>query len=326
MTNNVYASKLNWLGLAPETTYGTAIAAPSLYIPVSSPSWGYTQEHLTDDGLRGFMAEDYGQVNGLRFDTVTFTADVRVDSIFQLVRQMLGVPDVVTGSSSPWTHKTSLLSSGQAQPASSTIFYVDGSGNAWQMAGAQISDLKITYNTGALATVDVTFIGLPATAITAPSNTPTTAIPMPSYNTTITVAGTPFTRYSQFVVTMKRQTKMVPTLTGSTSPILIFAGSLGVTATLDGIYQGATDPDLAAAIANTQPAITVKVAPVGDAMDYFQLQFSKVAYRDPKLDASNDWMTLQSDLNMLANSTDVAGTNGWSPVLATLVNTSSTPL
>jgi hypothetical protein len=326
MTNTFAAQNLQWVGLAPETTYGTPIATPAYWVPADSPAYTTPYQLIVDNALRGFMGAEYQQVKGLRYDQLTFKTYFYLDSIYYLVRSALGLPDVVTGSSAPYTHKTSLQSGNGGQPQSSTVFWTDGAGKTWQMPGAQISDLKITIADGAAGVAEVTWIGLPATQITPPTNTPTTMVPMASWDSIITIGGTASTRYSSIELDIKRDTKMIPTITGTQSPFAIFSGACSVSGSFTGVYQGATvDPDVLANFANTQPALTVVTNPVGDAVHSIGFQLSKVAYDDVQI-SGNSWMEAKSTIKGLTNSTDVAGSGGMSPVLATLITTVSTAI
>lgn len=323
-TPTVGSAILQWVGSAPETTYGTPIATPTTFFPADTPVWTSPTENLTDKNLRGSMAVEFQQVKGLRYDQVTFKTALYLDSCFPILRAALGYPDVVTGSGDPYTHKTSLQSGNNGQPASSTIFFYDAQGKCWQMAGAQIASVKLTLNTGALSMMEVTYIGLPAIPITPPSNTPTTAKPMPSWNTVFTLAGTTYSTWSQLVIDIKRNTKMVPTITGTQTPVQIWAGGCTVSGTIDALYQGSADPNLTANLLNTQQALVAKVSPVGDATHYIQVQMTVVAFDDSKVAGASDWMTISSPIKALANSTDVAGGGNLSPMLVTLLSPVST--
>ena len=321
------ASALQWVGTAPETVYGTPAAAPSWFHPTDGvPAWTTPTENLKDNALRGYMGVNYQQGKGLRYDQVMFKTPLYLDSAYPLIRSAMGLPDVISGASAPYTHKTSLQSGNNGQPASTTVFYYDALGKTWQMPGAQVVDLKVTIATGGLAFLEITYVGLPAVPITPPTNTPSTAKPMPSWNTTVTIGGTAQQKYSQVVLDIKRGTKMIPTITGTQSPFAIFAGAMEVNGTLDGIYQGSTDTDITANFLNTQPVLLVKIAPAGDAINSITFQASVVAYEDTKLAGGTDWQTIQATVIAQMNATDVAGGGGQSPLLVTMLSPVSTAI
>lgn len=318
MPNPVFgAANLQWVGVARETVYGTAIATPDLYLPADTPVWHPELAELVDGALRGSMATQYQQLNGLRYDTVTFKTMFYLDSAFTLFREALGLPDVFTGSSDPYTHKTSLQSGNGGQPAGTTVFWTDALGKTWQMAGAQVTSLKVTGSIDGLATLEVAYAGLPAVAITPPTNTPTTAKPWPSWNSTISIGGVAKSRYSSFSFTITRASEMIPTITGTQAPFAIFAGPVTVTGELDAVFEGSTDIDLVAYLANTQPVLSVVISPAGDAVHSITLRCSQVAYTDAAPSGTNKWMELKATFNALANATDVAGGGNLSQMLVT---------
>lgn len=327
MSNPAYfPANLQWLGLAKETTYGTPAASPSVFVPLISPKWTPHITALPDDALRGSMAKDFGMQQGLRYDEITYQTYPYMDSIFQHVMAALGGTDAVTGSADPYTHKVSLYNGSgtdAAQPPSYTLWLFDAAGKCWQMAGAKSANFKLDAKADALASVDAGWLGLPATAVTAPSNTPPTNPPMPSWNATITIGGSALSKYSDLGITLKRATEMIPTITGTQAPFAIYAGELEVTGDLTGVYQGSTDNDLAGWLANTQPGLSLKVAPAADATHSLTLQCSKVAYTEATISGSNKWMEVASKVTALANATDAAG--GLSPVQAIFVTAQATP-
>lgn len=328
MTNpNFYPANIQWLGFAKETTPGTPVAAPTIWVPVDTPVWKPNVQILKDGALRGSMAVDYNQQQGLRYDTVQFKTYFYLDSVYFLFRSLLGTTDTLTGSADPYTHKTSLYNgsgSDAAQPVSSTVFLADGAGKVWQMSYAIPSTVKYTVGPDALASIDATFVGLAATAITPPSNTPTTNRPLPSWNSTITLGGVGQLKYSSVEIEYKRATEMIPTVTGSQNPFAIFGGPVSATGTLTGVYQGSTDTDLTNFFANTQPSLTVKLAPQGDATHYIAFQHSMVAYDGAEVSGTNKWMEIKSTITPLANATD--GLAGLSPVQVQMLSPISTAI
>lgn len=326
MTNTFGAANLQWLGVGLETTPGTPLATPTLFVPVMSPEWTHPTEKFTDEGLRGSMVDSFNQINGQRYDQVNFKTNVFLDSAYFFLRGALGLPDVVTGSAAPYTHKTSVQSGNQGQAGSTTVFFSDPFGQSWQMPGAQISELKVTIKVNGLAELDVTYIGMPATAITAPTNTPTTSVPMPSWNTAITVGGTTLTRFSEIDIDIKRNTAAIFTLMGTQAPYAIFQGRVEVTGTLHGVYEGSTDVLLVDEINNTLPAVTAQINPVGDAVHYLKVQMSVCGFTKADPSGSDKWMEIESDFHAQGNTTDPVGGGNESQIQAVLVSAVSTPI
>lgn len=305
MVNVFVPANLQWVGVARETVYGTAIAAPTLYVPADSPQYHEIIPPIKDQALRGLMGTTFQQIQGLKHDEFSFKTYGYLDSVFFFLRSILGYPDVMTGSADPYTHKSSVQNIGNnGQPAGTTVFWNDGGGHAWQMPGSQLAEVKITAKTDGLYSLDIKYVGLPATVITSPSNSPTTNLPMPSWNSTIMLAAAGVTDYSELDVDIKRATEMIPTITGTQVPFAIYAGEVSVTGTITAVYQGSTDVNWVNYLANTQPAITLKTSPVGDAVHSVTVQMSKIAYDDVQVTGTNKWMELKATFEALTNPTD----------------------
>jgi hypothetical protein len=327
MPTNFFPSNLQWVGAAKETTYGTAVAAPTFWIPVTSPKWTPKINPLVDQGLRGLMGMDYQQVAGMRFEEITYKTYPYMDSVYQHLIATFGRADTVTGAADPWTHKTSLYNgtgTDGAQPPSYTLFYIDAAGKCWQIPGCVIQSTKVDVKVDEIATLEVTWNGMPATAITIPTSTPTTAKPMPSWNSVISIGGSASSAYSEVSLEYKRDTKPIPTINNSQSPLAIYGAALSVAGSLTAVYQGSTDVNIVDYLTNVQPVLTVKLAPVGDAVHSLTLQHSVVAYDDASPQGSGDWMEVNATIKGLMNATDALDAKQ-SPGQVIFLNTAAAP-
>lgn len=327
-TNVVIPANLQWVGLAKETTYGTPVAAPTAWIPIdgSSLKWKPNQTVLTDQAYRGLMGTDFEQVPGMRHDTLAYKTYAYLDNTYQHLLALFGRPDAITGTAAPYTHKTALengVDQAQAQPMSFTLFYFDGA-KCFQIPGCLALDVKLDVKVDTLDTLDVQWVGLPASVMgSAPSNTPDTNTPFPAWNSTVSVAGSAVSNYSEVSIEYKRDTVDVPTINASQSPLEIFGGGVSVSGTLTAIYQGAsTDANLNDYLANTQPSLSVKMAPVGDAVHSLTVQHSVVAFDGADV-SGNKWMEVQAQFKALMNATDALDSKQ-SPGQVILVNTAAT--
>ncbi|WP_427130307.1 phage tail tube protein [Pseudarthrobacter sp. S9] len=327
-TNFPRPGSQQWFGLAKETTYGTPVATPTMWIPVDSPKWEPKVTPLVDQALRGMMGTDYGQAQGMRHDELSYKTMIYADTIFPHLMAILGGTDTMTGTTPTVTHAVSLNNTSSStlagQPSSYTGFLYQLDGKVVQIPGMVISDLKITFKADTLPTVDATWIGLPGAFITAPTNTPSTLPPMPPFTATITVGGVAATQYSDCSFDIKRSTAPVAVLNGTQSPLAIFAGPLSVSGSLLAIYQGTADTDLAALLSNTQPTLSVALYQQGDATHPLTLQCSKIAYDSAAPAGSNtSFATIATSFKALMNSTDALD-GKLSPIQAKIINAQST--
>lgn len=328
MAFNFIPGNLQWLGIALETTPGTPMAAPTIFIPVDSPKWDPKETMLEDNNLRGFMGDTYQQIAGSRYDEVSYKTYLYSDSVAAHFKAVLGGTDVVTGSADPYTHKLALYNGNgadAAQPPSYTVFVGHGS-KVKQVPGCKLSDLKLTVKANEAPTLDITWVGMVALDITPPTNTPTTQAPYPPSTAAITIGGANLGKWSDITIDFKRDVKALFTLNGTQTPAAIYAGTLSVTGSGTAVYQGTTDTDLMNYLNNTQPALTVAVNPPGDAVHTLTVQMSKVAYKSATpTPNSSGWMTLPISIKGLMNATDA--TDGkMSSAQLILLNTSATPL
>lgn len=318
-------SNLSFVGYAKETVPGTAEAAPSVWVPVLDPKHTPVQTMLKDDGLRGSMATTFQQVAGVRYDTVDYKCYLYLDTLIHHMRNLLGGTDTVTGSADPWTHTLSLKNTGDGQPPSYTLFLSNGA-ECWQMAGAQLVQGEFDLPAEGAASSSYQWMGLPAVKMgSIPTNTPSTAKPWASWNTTITLGGSATSSYSGVKFTVKRETAPIHTADGTQAPYQIFVGPITVTGELTGVYQGyaGAPADLTNFLTNVQPTLVVKINPVGDATHYAQWTHTVVAYDESSVSApAGKWLEIDSKWEALANSTDAVG-GGQSPqkfVLLTAVS------
>lgn len=326
MVFTVTPGNLQWFGIAKETVSGVAQATPTLFFGVNNPKFTPKPTVLVDQTLRGNMGMDQQQIQGMTFDEIAGQTFIYSDSAYALLLAMFGNPDTIVGAADPYAHSTSLYNAQAtgAQPSTYTTFLYHGNGKVRQTPGCVLTDLKVDIKVEQIPTIDFTFNGLPGAWIAAPTNTPSTVQPMPTWTAVISVAGNTISKYSQITCDYKRGTKPLPVLNGSQSPIAIYAGEMSVALNLDAVYQGGlADNDVANLIANTQPAITVAISPAGDAVHTLTLQHSVCAYDTVTPGGTNSgWMTVQSTLKALTNATD--GLGGASPAKVTYRSAQST--
>lgn len=318
----IYPSNLQWLGIAKETTYGTAIATPTTWIPVVGPKWTPNQANIIDDALRGNMAADQGMVAGVRFDEVTYSTYAYLSSLFYHMVGILGYPDAVAGTTAPYTHTTALQNATDGQPVSYTLFHFNGA-ECWQIPGCKIPSLDIEWKPEALVKLTPTWRGLPGVKIATPSNTPPSDAPMPGWNTAVSIATVATSIHTSLKLSLKRNdANAIFTTSGSQSPYEIFLGALSVDGELSGVYQNLTGAptDLAGYLANTQPAVSIQTNPVGDALHYGKWVLSTVGFTGVEVSGQSGYMQVTSKIKGLKNSTDGLGANV-SPMKYTQVDT-----
>lgn len=327
MPTTFYPGNLQWLGLAKETTPGTPVTTPTMWIPVDSPKHSPKQMQLVDTALRGNMATQHQTIPGMAYEELGYKTYFFNDSIYQHLMAMLGNPDTITGSADPYTHKTSLYngaSGNNAQPPTYTGFLYEMDGKVARIPGMSMSSLKLSYKANEFPTLDVVWNGLVATYVTAPTNTPSTLAPMPPSTVSVTIGGVLTGANSDISLDLKRDTKPIFVLNGTNVPLGIFAGPLTVSGSLTAVFQGPTDSHLVNLLTNAQPALSIAIYRQGDATHPLTIQCSKIGYTssDPQ-PSSNSWMTIQSNFGALSNTTDALDGKS-SPIQAIFLSAQST--
>jgi Phage tail tube protein len=321
----IYPSNLTWLGIAKETTYGTPVATPTYWIPLMDPAWKPDQKILLNEAIYGDMSKVHGAVQGTRFDTLAYKTYLFLDTIFPHMETILGAADTVTGASDPYTHKTSLQNTGNAQPPSWTLSLYNGA-ETWQMAGSVMSKVDVDLKAQDLSSMSGEWMGLPAVKVSNPTNTPSTAKPWASWNTTINVNSIQATNYSDIKLTFTRECEAVQTADGTVAPYVIFVGPLNVEGDLTGVYQGYTNnpADLSNFLTNTEVPVTVQVNPVGDPTHYGLWQQTLCAFTSVEVKAPiGKYLEVNGKFVAIANTTD-ATSGGQSPTQFKMLTAVST--
>ena len=329
MANPVlFPANLTWVGYAKEASnsYGVAIAAPAIWVPVMDAAHTPQQTQLEDVAMRGNMNELQGVVQGVRYDTLSYKTGLYIDSLFPHMMALLGAPDTMTGASDPYTHKTSVSNTSPAQPPSYTLFLYNGA-ECWQMPGAIASKSEVVIKATALGEHSLDWMGLPAVKMASPpSNTPTTVKPWPSWNTTITVNAVTATSYSDITLSYARKCKAIDTADGTLAPYAIFGGTVTGEVDLTGVYQGyaGTPTDMQNYLTNTQVPITVQINPASDAVHYGKWQHTLCAATTSAIKSAADtYVEIASHYKAIANTTDATsgGTSVGQFSLLTAVST-----
>lgn len=102
MANTIYATSQTQVGLAIETTRGTA-EAPTFWVPTKAPKYKPDLTLIVDDTLQGSMVKTYDLIPGLRYDGHGWDSYPYMDSFPVFVRAELGSTDTLTTAPAPTT-------------------------------------------------------------------------------------------------------------------------------------------------------------------------------------------------------------------------------
>jgi hypothetical protein len=311
-------SYLTTLGVAKETTFGTAVAA-SFFTPVSTLTANDKLALLEDKNLRGSAVEVYNMVPGTTTGEVDFGGDVFADAIGFPLMGVLG-DVVVTGASAPYTTVGAVLNTGSTQPPSYTLT-ATSSVNSRQYAGCRFSEVGLKFD-GA-GKLDYTakatgFIGAVAGAPT-PSFT---AVPITGgWQGVVKLGGTQVQSVESGEITIKRAVTPIHTVAGVQAAYNNWSGPVTCDGKLTMVME--TDAYRAAYAAGTATALDVNFTQgAGAALTQVLVHCSTIFWTaaPPKIDTSKTYIELDLSFTAVANTTDKGASNGYSPVKVTLQN------
>ncbi len=232
----------------------------------------------------------------------------------------------------PYSHKFSVLNSGNGQPGSLTITDFQGPTavtGARAYAGCCLSELTIKGNAeSTLIEYDAKGSGWgpSAAAVSTPTSSPSTVQPFAAWRFQLGLAGpatggTLVKTVGNFEVAMKRSLQLIWTGQNSQSPYFIQRGKVTVTGKLDFVAVADETP-LTYLLSNTQPQFQLLATNSLSGANLLSLQFDsqQAAWSTSKIDRSKDAVGYQVEFEAIANTTNAGGSGGFSPLAVTIQN------
>ena len=324
-----YPSAKQVLGLAVEVTQGTAVTTLAATCPVKAFEPEDKFVMLSDDSLRGSLADTYGQIQGPKNIEFSINGPVYTDWLPYFLVNILG--DRTTTGSGPYTHAVSLLNSGTAQP--STLTLIDGgqlaaTTLARTYSGCCLSELTIKGNP------ESTFLEWSAKGLgwasadyptSAPSFSPGTEAPMAAWRTGIGVGGTfgsvPNSTIRNWEVTITRELKVEWTSQNSQNPYIIQRGRVGVTGSAY-VSVPADESMLDYWLNNTQPQLQFLIdnGQASTAQRRLTLDMLLGSFQSSKINRSEEAAGYDITFKGVGNTTNAGASAGYSPIKATVIN------
>jgi hypothetical protein len=315
----------SYIGIAKETTKGTAVTTPTAYIPVTASSLKPSDIYaaLYDDGLRGSNTKTYNYIQGRIHSTFDFSGQVFADTIIYPLAGILG-EDVVTGSS-PYSHtlalKNTTATASDAQPSAYTILDYYGA-NVRTWTGHQFSDFSLKWSADGMLEYDAKSTGWQSATVTTPTPSFSTVLPTAVWYGTVSVAGTNISNSTDGNIDMKRSVTPIYGISNVQTPYQVFLGALEVTGKATFLMEN--DTQLTNYLTNVQPALVFNwTTGTGASQTSIQATMTKGAYTLAVIERSKDFVECIVDFNAQGNLTD-AGTTGYSPIKWVIKNAVTT--
>ena len=306
----------SYIGLAKEATHGTVVA-PTAFVPVAVSKLKVQDiiDPLFDEGLRGSVNKNYAYVQGRKRSTVEWGGPVFPDTFPWAVSALLGSV-ATTGASAPYTHTVSLknasTTAADVQPTSLTVtdFY---STNVRSYPGCRVSDLNLTFTAEGLLDYSVKATGWSSSTVSTPTPSFSTVTPVPTWQATVSVAGTTITNTVEGSIDMARPVTPVYAVNTTQDPYAVFLGAVEVKGKLKFVMEA--DAQLTNFISNTQPAIVVNwTSGSGASAIQIQATITKGAYTAAVITRDKDFVEIAIDLTGIGNTTDAGSTAGYAPI------------
>lgn len=314
------SSALSYLGIAKETTFGTAVPATN-FIPVTTITPKDNVTLLDDKGMRGAMVETYGQLAGPISGTLDFDGDVFPDTIGFPLAGILG--DVTeTGSAAPYTHTFAVLNSGTGQPPSYTLNDNYAAGNR-QYSGAKFSELGFKMNADGLLTYSAKATTFGSVTAATPTTSFTAVPPMVGWTGAVQIGAVTQAGVIDAEVTIKRSVTIVNAVNGSQAPVQLWSGPVSVDGKATIIMED--DTELTRYLTAGQPSLDFNFQTgTGSTLKQLKLHMSKVSYSAADISRGKDYVEIPVTFTALANSTDVGTSGGYGPIVVTVQNAVNT--
>ena len=312
----VQASVRSYVGIAKETTKGTAVA-PTDFIPVAKDSLAPADiiDPLYDTGLRGSNVVNYNYIPGRKRSTFDFGGAVFADAIGYPLAGLMGGCNT-SGASAPYTHTISLLNSTTSnvdvQPISYTMtdFYAVA---VRRFPGCQFSDFTLKFNADGMLEYDTKTTGWSSSTTTDPTPTFSTVLPTPVWQGTVSIGGSSVSTAMEGSIEMKRAVTPIYGISQTQDPYQVFLGGLEVTGTIKFVME--TDAELTRFLTNTQPAIVLNWAyGAGASAIQIQATLTKGAYTAATVSRGDDFVSVTINLNAQSNTTDDGASGGYAPI------------
>jgi len=296
---------------------------------------GATQ--ITATSLTGFTVGQYAQIGTGSVAEIVGTIGTSGGTLsfsptpLRFVHQTGETVQFVNGATGgPFTHTWNILNNSSGQPPTHTFTdftSLTASVGARAYPGACVGVIDITGNSEQLLEFKMTGNAwLSQAAGSTPTNTVSTAVPIPNWRSTITVAGSQVFNVGEWNVSLKRTLQVYWTEQGNVqNPYIIARGPLDATGTLN--YTVPTDETaLTQMLSNTQPTLQISITNglAAAAVLTLTIKVQVCAFEKSKPDRTAVLVGYADEWQAVANSTNSGGSGGLGPCTVVLVNNTPT--
>jgi hypothetical protein len=325
----VYPSAKHFVGLAVETTQGTAVTPITYTQPCDKADFEDKPNWLEDKGMRGSMTDFAGRTQGVISSEFSIDGAVYFDGIGYFLRNMMG--DITESGATPVSHAFGLLNSGTGQPNSLTLVNYSGpeaTSHARVYAGACLSELVLKGNaaTSLIMWSCKGFAFPSAVAGSAPVAVASAEVPMAGWRTKLGLGGpasggTLVSTVEDWELTIKRELKPKFVL-GQQAPWIIFRNKLTASLKLTLSVPSDESNSMTYLLNNTQPQLQLASDNGLTLINNRNLTIDALnaAYTTSKPNYGSETVGYDVTIDLIANTTNAGASGGISPTLITLKN------
>lgn len=220
-------SFLRQVGVAKETTWGTAVAPTSSdqFVPIMNPKYEDVIESVLDQGLRSRASQDQGYYQGFRYGKYSFETYAYPEVAGNLLMSILGSDGWASGT----THPLTVLNTGLSPSYTIQDFYGISGTNSRSMAGCYADTITLSAVSGGPVKLACSYLGKFAALVAKPTLAYTTQQPVIPWQGAATINSVANLKLIQFDLTLKRQNVEGIKALGAQDISAAFSGQLEVT-------------------------------------------------------------------------------------------------
>lgn len=297
-------SKKSWTGVAKEATPGTAMAAPTLYVPTKTTfKGGKKREYLNEE--RGDRNSNYGVVDSIRQSAVNIKGPWYNDALGYFLYGAMGVdtPTQPNAGTAPtvWKHSFSL---GDIPPSFTMFRSLDT--KAYYVPYSVVEKFKLNFaSEGKLLEMEADMLGLYAQPIASPP-TPSysSLLPFAGYLPTITLASGVSTDIIELALEFDQKVTLWYPANGSQDFITVYFGERKLTGSFTARFDNTTIYDKWRN--NTNDSLQIDFQGANIASTYNQelnINIPVITYDDAEHDLGKDNVLIKTKFTALATTT-----------------------
>jgi hypothetical protein len=290
-------SALGYLGLAKETTWGTAVV-PTIYIPYDSIKNEDEIKKAVDEGRRGVLSKEFAIYNTTRHSKIDVETLAYPDTLGHLFMGILG-KDTVTGAASPYTHKFQVLDSNAPSYTLSDYNVIAGT-NERRYPGAILDEMDLKFDDDGNMKVSAKFQSKISTLVAKTTPTQNVATPFQGWMASLTLGGTANANMLGGDLSIKRANQLIFAGNNTQDPTKYITGRIEISGKLTFDVDSETEWLLYSN--GTQQSLQVQFTV--DANTQLTLLCSKVDITKATVDRGNEFVRVDMDFKAIYNATD----------------------